>query len=94
MTDNELRIRLTALDTCALSDALDRLGIDGQALGLHAVDRSFRSVGRAFTVRMLPRGLPESRWATTSTTSNPVTRSASTTAAGSTPRSGATSRRR
>jgi regulator of RNase E activity RraA len=57
MTDEELRTRLTALDTCALSDALDRLGIDGQALGLHAVDRSFRLVGRAFTVRMLPRGL-------------------------------------
>jgi regulator of RNase E activity RraA len=57
MTDDDVRARLTALDTCALSDALDRLGIDGQALGLHAVDRSFRLVGRAFTVRMLPRGL-------------------------------------
>jgi 4-hydroxy-4-methyl-2-oxoglutarate aldolase len=57
MTDDELRVRLTALDTGAVSDALDRLGIDGQALGVHAVDRSFRLVGPAFTVRMLPRGL-------------------------------------
>lgn len=49
--------RLSALDTPAISDALDRLGIDGQALGIRAVDRRFRTVGRAFTVRMLPRGL-------------------------------------
>jgi 4-hydroxy-4-methyl-2-oxoglutarate aldolase len=49
--------RLRALDTPALSDALDRLGIEGQALGLHGVDSRFRTVGRAFTVRMLPRGL-------------------------------------
>ena len=49
--------RLGALDTPALSDALDRLGIDGQAVGIMPLDRSFRLVGRAFTVRMLPRGL-------------------------------------
>jgi 4-hydroxy-4-methyl-2-oxoglutarate aldolase len=49
--------RLAALDTPELSDALDRLGLDGQALGIHAVDRRFRLVGRAFTVRMLPRGI-------------------------------------
>ncbi|MCC6436299.1 MAG: RraA family protein [Acidimicrobiales bacterium] len=49
--------RLAALDTPALSDALDRLGIEGQAVGLLPLDRSFRGVGQAFTVRMLPRGL-------------------------------------
>lgn len=49
--------RLAALDTPALSDALDRLGIEGQAVGLLPLDRSFRAVGQAFTVRMLPRGL-------------------------------------
>jgi 4-hydroxy-4-methyl-2-oxoglutarate aldolase len=49
--------RLAALDTPELSDALDRLGLDGQALGIQAVDRRFRLVGRAFTVRMLPRGI-------------------------------------
>ena len=57
MTDDEIRLGLQALDTSALSDALDRLGIDGQALGICGVDRSFVAVGRAFTVRMLPRGL-------------------------------------
>ncbi len=49
--------RLGSLDTPSLSDALDRLGIEGQALGIRPLDRSFRVVGRAFTVRMLPRGL-------------------------------------
>jgi regulator of RNase E activity RraA len=57
MTDHSLAARLRALDTSALSDALDRLGIDGQALGITPLDRSFRTVGQAFTVRMLPRGL-------------------------------------
>jgi 4-hydroxy-4-methyl-2-oxoglutarate aldolase len=49
--------RLAALDTPALSDALDRLGIDGQPCGIAPLDRSFRLIGRAFTVRMLPVGL-------------------------------------
>lgn len=49
--------RLAGLDTPALSDALDRLGIDGQALGIMPLDRAFRFAGRAYTVRMLPRGL-------------------------------------
>ena len=49
--------RLAQLDTPALSDALDRLGIEGQAVGVMPLDREFRLVGRAFTVRMLPRGL-------------------------------------
>jgi 4-hydroxy-4-methyl-2-oxoglutarate aldolase len=52
-----LRDRLAALDTPSLSDALDRLGIDGQAVGITPLDRSFHLVGQAFTVRMLPRGL-------------------------------------
>ena len=34
MTTEETRRRLLALDTPALSDALDRLGIDGQAVGV------------------------------------------------------------
>lgn len=58
MTDDlTVSQRLVALDTPSLSDALDRLGIDGQALGIRAIDHRFRAVGRAFTVRMLPRGL-------------------------------------
>lgn len=55
--DDTIAARLRALDTSALSDALDRLGLDGQALGIRPLDRGFRTVGRAFTVRMLPRGL-------------------------------------
>ncbi len=55
--DLERRSRLAALDTPAVSDALDRLGVDGQALGIVAIDRGAQLTGRAFTVRMLPRGL-------------------------------------
>jgi regulator of RNase E activity RraA len=55
--DPDVRTRLAALDAPALSDALDRLGIEGQAVGIMPLDRSFRVVGQAFTVRMLPRGL-------------------------------------
>lgn len=57
MTDDDISARLAALDTPALSDSLDRLGIEGQVVGLAPLDFSFRLVGRAFTVRMLPRGL-------------------------------------
>jgi 4-hydroxy-4-methyl-2-oxoglutarate aldolase len=52
-----LRERLAALDTPALSDALDRLGIEGQVVGVTPLDRTFSLAGQAFTVRMLPRGL-------------------------------------
>lgn len=48
---------LRSFDTPTLSDALDRHGVDGQALGIVPLDASFRLVGQAFTVRMLPRGL-------------------------------------
>lgn len=59
MTHNDSPIvdRLRALDTPALSDALDRLGIDGQSVGIRALDPAFQLAGPAFTVRMLPRGL-------------------------------------
>jgi len=42
--------------TSTISDALDRLGINGQALGILPLDRSFRLAGRAFTVKMVPCG--------------------------------------
>lgn len=41
-------------DTAAVSDALDRLGIGGQARGIRPLAPSFRLVGRAFTVRLVP----------------------------------------
>ncbi|TMF87843.1 MAG: RraA family protein [Chloroflexi bacterium] len=43
-----------AQPTTTLSDALDRLGIAGQVLGIRPLDRSFRVAGRAFTVRTAP----------------------------------------
>lgn len=49
-------IRLAALSTSAVSDALDRLGIAGQALGIAPLDRAFRLAGRAWTVRYGPVG--------------------------------------
>ncbi len=48
--------RLALLDTAALSDALDRLAIEGQAIGISATAGPAELVGRAFTVRMLPAG--------------------------------------
>lgn len=42
--------RAAKLDTATLSDAMDRLGIAGQCLGIKPRDHSFRMTGRAFTV--------------------------------------------
>lgn len=42
-----------SLGTTTVSDALDRLGINGQALGIRPIDRSFSLCGRAFTVRTI-----------------------------------------
>lgn len=57
MTDTtDLASRLKAVGVTALSDALDRLGIIGQAVGIMPVARTMRFAGPAFTVRMLPVG--------------------------------------
>ena len=56
MNDQELSVRLAKAGTTALSDALDRLGIEGQAIGIVPVARTMRFAGRAFTIRMLPVG--------------------------------------
>jgi regulator of RNase E activity RraA len=50
------RSRLAALSTSGVSDALDKLGIPGQALGIAPLDRTFRLVGRAWTLRYGPVG--------------------------------------
>ncbi len=42
------------LGTSALSDAMDRLGIPGQALGIKPIDRSFMLCGPAYTVHNIP----------------------------------------
>jgi 4-hydroxy-4-methyl-2-oxoglutarate aldolase len=50
--------RASKLDTTALSDALDRLGIPGQCLGIKPLDYKFRLAGRAFTILYGPAGVP------------------------------------
>lgn len=55
-SDAIVRERLLAHDTPALSDALDAVGFDGQAVGLLPIADSAPIAGRAFTVRMLPVG--------------------------------------
>src|SRR5579863_8660038 len=50
--------RASRLDTTSLSDALDRLGISGQCLGIKPLDHRFRMTGRAFTLLYGPAGSP------------------------------------
>lgn len=50
----DLAEQFGTLPTTAVSDALDRLGIAGQAEGIKPLDRSFRMAGRAFTIRYQP----------------------------------------
>ena len=55
-TEADTLTRLRALSTSGVSDALDKLGIPGQALGIAPLDRSFRLAGRAWTLRYGPVG--------------------------------------
>ncbi len=48
---------LGGLPTATISDALDRLAIVGQCLGIAPLDPNFRLCGRAFTLRYRPTGL-------------------------------------
>jgi 4-hydroxy-4-methyl-2-oxoglutarate aldolase len=50
---------LRELPTATISDALDRVAIVGQVLGIAPLDPKFRLVGRAFTLRYRPSGLVE-----------------------------------
>jgi 4-hydroxy-4-methyl-2-oxoglutarate aldolase len=58
MPSDENVERARKLDTTALSDAMDRLGIAGQCLGIKPLDHSFRTAGRAFTILYGPAGKP------------------------------------
>lgn len=49
--------RLAKLDTCAVSDALDRLGLRGATYGVRPLWPCARIVGRAVTVKIKPAGL-------------------------------------
>ena len=57
MPQDDLRARLGKLDTCAVSDALDRLGLKGATIGIRPVWPCPRIVGRAVTVKIKPAGL-------------------------------------
>jgi len=50
--------RAAKLDTTAISDAMDRLGIAGQCLNIKPLDPRFRLTGRAFTILYGPAGTP------------------------------------
>lgn len=50
--------RASKLDATNISDALDRLGIAGQCLGIKPRDPRFRLTGRAFTLLYGPVGKP------------------------------------
>ncbi|WP_216586261.1 RraA family protein [Streptomyces brasiliscabiei] len=51
---SDLAARLSALPTAAISDALDRIGIEGALHGITPLADDFRAVGPAFTVRYAP----------------------------------------
>jgi regulator of RNase E activity RraA len=54
---NEAIARLAKLDTCAVSDALDRLGLKGAVLGIHPLWPAPPVAGRCVTVKIEPVGL-------------------------------------
>jgi len=57
MSDDTVVEGLGGLPTATISDALDRLAIVGQCLGIAPLDPKFRLCGRAFTLRYRPTGL-------------------------------------
>lgn len=57
MAQDDLLARLAKLDTCAVSDALDRLGLRGATFGVRPLWSCPRIVGRAVTVKIKPAGL-------------------------------------
>jgi 4-hydroxy-4-methyl-2-oxoglutarate aldolase len=59
MSDDPIVQGLGELPTATISDALDRLGIVGQCLGIAPLDPRFQLAGRAFTLRYRPTGLVE-----------------------------------
>lgn len=56
MSKDPLVVRLAKLDACAVSDALDRVGLKGVALGIRPMWPCPRIAGRAVTVKLKPAG--------------------------------------
>jgi regulator of RNase E activity RraA len=59
MSNDTIVQGLRELPTATISDALDRLGVVGQCLGIAPLDPRFRLAGRAYTLRYRPTGLVE-----------------------------------
>lgn len=55
---DEIIEKLRTLSTSSVSDAMDRLGIAGQCLGIKPLSTDFRLCGRAFTMHMAPAAIP------------------------------------
>jgi regulator of RNase E activity RraA len=53
---DEVLILLRKLPTASISDALDRIGIEGALHGIAPLSNSFRAAGPAFTVQYAPVG--------------------------------------
>jgi len=49
---DDLAARLSRLDSCAVSDALDKLGLIGAVTGIHRVSTDRRIAGRVVTVKL------------------------------------------
>ena len=45
------------LAVAAVSDAMDRLGVQGQCLGIQSISNGSKMAGRAFTVKYVPCGV-------------------------------------
>jgi 4-hydroxy-4-methyl-2-oxoglutarate aldolase len=54
MSVRDALTRLRALDSCAVSDALDRLGLSGAVTGIHRLSTGRRISGRIITVKLEP----------------------------------------
>jgi regulator of RNase E activity RraA len=58
---NDLTARLAKLDSCAVSDALDKLGLSGAVAGIHRVSTDRRISGRVVTVKLVEDKRDDSR---------------------------------
>src|SRR5579863_5048666 len=49
---DEMASRLSRMDSCAVSDALDKLGLKGTVTGIHRFSTERRIAGRVLTVKL------------------------------------------
>ena len=61
MTEDRKVARLRALDACAVSDALDKLGLTGCVTGLRSASPGSRIAGRVHTVKLKAGNAPAGR---------------------------------